>query len=311
MKAWQYVGDGLAIALNEVPEPELQPGDVLLEVKGSGICHSDIGFLDGTISSLLGHTPITLGHESAGLVIEVGELVSDFAVGDRVAVRSSLEGPGCGRDGGFQPRVAVPSQLLAKIPDGVSWDQAAVSTDAGITAFRALIERGQAVTGEKIGIVGMGGLGSLAVQMGHGIGAEVYVAETNLALHEYARELGVAGVSNDLMEFKDVGLNLVCDFAGFGTTTAAAIDVVEEYGRVVLVGLGQNFGTLNLFNLTVKQVSLIGSLGGSVEDNVKVLDMMARGILTSRTEVVGFDDVAVAIEKLRRGEAVRRLAVVY
>lgn len=64
MKAWQYLEDGAPIVLNDVPEPVLGPGDVLLEVKGAGICHSDIGFLDGTISSLLARKPITLGHES-------------------------------------------------------------------------------------------------------------------------------------------------------------------------------------------------------------------------------------------------------
>jgi propanol-preferring alcohol dehydrogenase len=311
MKAWQYLEDGAPIALNDVPEPVPGPGDVLLEVKGAGICHSDIGFLDGTISSLLARKPITLGHESAGVVIELGPEVTGFAVGDRVAIRSAVEGPGCGRDGGFQHRLAAQAGLLVRIPDGVPWDQAAVSTDAGTTAYHAVIARGRAQAGDKIGIIGMGGLGSLAVQMARGVGAEVYVAETNHAVHDYARELGVTAISNDLMDFQHVGLSLVCDFAGFGTTTAAAIDVIQEFGRVVQVGLGQNLGTLNLMNLTAKQVSLLGSLGGTNEDNAKVLDMMAQGTLTSRTTIIGFDEVGAALGQLRRGEITGRLAVAY
>jgi alcohol dehydrogenase, propanol-preferring len=311
MKAWQYIADGTPIALNEVPEPVVGQGDVLLEIKGAGICHSDIGFLDGTISSLLGVRPITLGHESAGVVTALGSEVSGFRVGDRVAIRSAIEGPGCGRDGGFQPRVSAPSGLLVRVPDGVSWDQAAVATDAGGTAYHALITRGEARAGDKVGIIGMGGLGSLAVQMAHNVGAEVYVAETNGALHHYARELGVVAVSDDLMDFQGVGLNVICDFAGFGTTTAAAIDVVAEFGRVVQVGLGLNEGTVNLMNLTVKQVSLLGSLGGSNADVAMVLDMMAERKLTSRTTVIRFEEVGDALGKLERGEISGRLVVKY
>jgi D-arabinose 1-dehydrogenase-like Zn-dependent alcohol dehydrogenase len=311
MMAWQYVADGAPITLNEVHDPSVGAGDVLVDVKGAGICHSDVGFLDGTISSLLSFKPITLGHESAGVVIRLGSEVKGFAVGDRVAIRASVEGPGCGRDGGFQPRIAAQAELLVKVPDGVEWDQAAVSTDAGITAYRAVIARGQAKAGDKVGIIGMGGLGSLAVQIARNVGAAVYVAETNHALHAYARELGVTQVSDDLMDFRDAGLNLICDFAGFGTTTAAAIDVVAEFGRVVQVGLGQNTGTLNLMNLTVKQVSLLGSLGGSTDDNARVLDMMAEGALTSRTTRISFEEIGDALGRLQRGETIGRLAVAY
>src|SRR5260370_16091267 len=139
MKAWQYLEDGAPIALNDVPEPGRGAGDVLLEVRGAVICHSDIGFLDGTISSLLARKPITLGHESAGVVIELGPEVTGFAVGDRVAIRSAVEGPGCGRDGGFQHRLAAQAGLLVRIPDGVPWAQAAVSTAAGTTASHPVI----------------------------------------------------------------------------------------------------------------------------------------------------------------------------
>jgi D-arabinose 1-dehydrogenase-like Zn-dependent alcohol dehydrogenase len=284
---------------------------VLVDVKGAGICHSDVGFLDGTISSLLGSKPITLGHECAGVVIDLGSEVRGFVVGDRVAVRASVEGPGCGRDGGFQPRIAAQAELLVKIPDAVDWEQAAVSTDAGITSYHAVITRGQAKAGEKVGIIGMGGLGSLAVQIARNIGATVYVAETNQGLHAYARELGVAEVSDDLMDFRDIGLNLICDFAGFGSTTAAAIDCVDEFGRVVQVGLGQNTGTLNLMNLTVKQVSLLGSLGGSTEDNARVLGLMAQGALSSRTTRISFEAIGDALASLKRGEIVGRLVVAY
>jgi propanol-preferring alcohol dehydrogenase len=313
MKAWQYVADGTPIALNEVAEPIVGLGDVLLEVKAAGICHSDVTYLNGTISSLLAFSPITLGHEIAGIVMQVGEDVTGFAVGDRVAARGAIEGPGTSRDGGFQPRVAVQSDLLVKVPAGVPWDQAAVSTDAGMTSYHAAMVRGQAKQGDKFGIIGMGGLGSLAVQAAVGVGANVYVAESNVELHDYARELGATAVSADITDFEGgAPFDAICDFVGLGTTTADAIDLVKKFGRVVLVGLGQNFGTLNLLKLTTKEVDLLGSQGGSNEDNAKVLLMMAEGKLVCRTVHIGFDEVGDALKRLESGPSSRgRFVVIY
>ena len=311
MKAWQYTGDNEPLALREIDEPTAGPGEVVLDVKGAGICHTDVGYLNGTISSLLSHRPITLGHEVAGIVRELGEGVTDFAVGDRVAVRSALAGPGTSLDGGFQPRLAVPTALLVSVPEGVSWDQAAVSTDAGATSYHAVVVRGAVKAGDKVGIIGFGGLGSLGVQAALGVGAQVHVAEINEGLHDYARSLGVASVSTDVNDFAGLELDVIIDFAGFGTTTVAAVELVRVSGRVVQVGLARTHGNINLLRLTSDEIELLGSLGGSNEDNSKVLELMAEGKLESRTTTVGFDDIPDAIGTLERGETLRRLAVLY
>jgi alcohol dehydrogenase, propanol-preferring len=302
MKAWQYMADNAPIALNDVEEPMAGAGDVVLEVKAAGICHSDVTYLDGTISSLLAFSPITLGHEVAGVVCEVGDGVTDFAVGDRVAVQSVIEGPGTSRHGGFALRCAVQAELLVKIPEGVSWAQAAVSTDAGVTSYHAAMVRGQAKAGDRFGIIGMGGLGTLAVQATVGVGANVFVAETKEGLHDYARELGATAVARDITDFGDEPFDTICDFVGAGTTTAAAVNLVKRYGRVVLVGLAQNYGTLNLLNLTTREVDLLGSNGGTNEDNARVLEMMADGKLKCPTTIIGFDEIGAAVQTLERGE---------
>ncbi|MDT3444942.1 MULTISPECIES: zinc-binding dehydrogenase [unclassified Pseudofrankia] len=311
MQAWQYVGDHQPITLNEIDEPVAGPGEVLLEVKGAGICHTDVGHLEGTISHFLAFRPITLGHEVAGVVSQIGEGVTSFSVGDRVAVRSVVEGPGTGRDGGFQPRLAVQTDVLVPVPDGVPWDQAAVSTDAGMTSYHAVMARAGVKAGDKIGIIGFGGLGSLGTHIALRAGAQVFVAETKRSLHPKIIEAGAAAVSSTVEDFKGEGLDAIIDFAGFGTTTASAVETVKPGGRVVQVGLAERFGTLDLIALTMNQVDLLGSQGGTNEDNAKVLQLMAAGHLQSETERIAFDEIGEAIERLRRGENAGRLAVIY
>jgi D-arabinose 1-dehydrogenase-like Zn-dependent alcohol dehydrogenase len=311
MKAWRYIADHEPIRLDEVKEPVAGPGEVVLDVKGAGICHTDVGHLDGTISHFLGFRPITLGHEVAGVVREIGEGVTDFAAGDRVAVRSVVAGPGTGRDGGFQPRVAVQTEVLVSVPEGVSWDQAAASTDAGMTSYHAVMTRAGAQSGDKIGIIGFGGLGSLGTQIALLAGAQVFVAETKLSLHQHILDAGAAGVSTTIAAFEDEALDAIVDFAGFGTTTASAVETVKPGGRVVQVGLAERYGMVDLVRLTMSEVDLLGSQGGTNAGNAEVLKLMASGQLKAATECIRFEEVGDAIERLRRGENTGRLVVIY
>jgi len=310
MKAWQYVADNQPIVLNDVAEPTAAPGEIVIEVKAAGICHSDIGYLDGTISNLLPGGTVTLGHEVAGIVSEVGAGVGAFKVGERVAIKADLAGPGTGRDGGFAAKVSVQQELVVHVPDAVAWDQAAVSTDGGMTSYHAVMVRAAAKPGQKIGIIGFGGLGSLGVQTAVGIGAEVYVAEINEALFPMIRDAGVREVSTTIDTFAGLDLDAIIDFAGYGTTTASAVSVVRTSGKVVQVGLGVAEATIGIADLTVREIELLGSLGGNVDDNAKVLQMMAEGKLKSRTAIIGFDEVADAIERLRRGDVSGRFVVI-
>ncbi|WP_329060805.1 zinc-binding dehydrogenase [Streptomyces sp. NBC_01429] len=307
MKAWQFTEVGKPLSHNEIPEPEAGPGEIVIEVRAAGLCHSDVGFLDGTLTALLPFRPITLGHEIAGVVAATGPGVTRFAVGDRVAVPAAIEGPGTSSNGGFQPKVAVRENLVLPLPDGIAWDQAAAATDAGLTSYHAMVVQGGVASGTKVGVIGFGGLGSLGAQVALAVGAEVYVAEKNEKVHAFARELGVADVATDISAFADEKLDVVVDFAGFGTTTAAAVETVRRDGRVVQVGLGVGEGTINLQTLTLNQVVLIGSQAGTAEDRRAVLGLVAAGRVTSRVTRIGFDDIADGIGRLERGEVIGRL----
>ncbi|MFJ6693168.1 zinc-binding dehydrogenase [Streptomyces sp. NPDC091294] len=311
MKAWQYVADGLPITLNDVAEPTPGPREVVLAVKAAGICHTDVSFLDGAMSAHIPHTPMTLGHEVAGVIAELGPGVEGFAIGDRVAVRADRYGIGAGRDGGFQPRVATSTEFLVPVPEAVAWDQAAVSTDAGGTAYRAITTQGRVRAGTSVGIIGYGGLGSLGARLAILKGARVFVAETNTGLHQSIMEQGASAVTTDVRELARHGLDVIVDFAGYGSTTAAAVESVRPGGRVVQVGLTVVEGTLNLQILTMNEVELVGSLGGSNDDNAQVLKLMAEGRLRPQTVGIEFSKVGEALRTLQEGGTTGRFVVLY
>ncbi|MFD8864443.1 zinc-binding dehydrogenase [Streptomyces sp. NPDC059590] len=311
MKAWQFTEVGKPLARNEIPEPEAGAGEIVIEVKAAGLCHSDVGFLDGTLTSLLPFRPITLGHEIAGVVASTGVGASRFSVGDKVAVPAAIEGPGTSSNGGFQPRIAVREDLVIPLPDGIAWDQAAAATDAGLTSYHAMIVQGGVTAGTKVGVIGFGGLGSLGAQVALAVGAEVYVIEKNEKVHAFARELGVTDVAADIAAFAHVQFDVVVDFVGVGTTTNAAVEAVRRDGRVVLVGLGTGEGTINLQTLTLNQVTLIGSQAGTPEDCQAVVQLIADAKVASRITHIGFDEIGDGIGRLERGEVIGRLVALY
>lgn len=183
MKAWQFTNANEPPVFNEVPEPTTGPGEVVLEMKAAGLCHSDVGLLhDEGWLALLAKRPITIGHENASVVAQICEGVTDFAVGDHVGVCATAEGegaPGYAFDGGFAPKMTVPAACLVPFPDGVDFINGAVATDAGMTSYHAMVTRGGVEEGMKVGVIGLGGLGRLGARADVLLGAEVYVAEIN------------------------------------------------------------------------------------------------------------------------------------
>jgi propanol-preferring alcohol dehydrogenase len=259
--------------------------------------------------SMLVKRPITMGHEVAGSVRSLGEGVTGWQVGDRVGLcPSTVHGaPGYRRDGGYSFQCAMPADALVRIPDGVSFALGAVGTDAGMTSHNAVITKAQAGPGMKLGIIGLGGLGQIGARVGVLAGAEVYVAEINEGVWDLAEPLGVTRIARSITEFASVGLDAIVDLAGFGTTTAQAIETVRRGGRVVQVGMGTLEATISTKALILKQVTLVGSAGGGKDDVAGIYDYFATGKLDPATTPITFDDIPDGLERLRRGEVTGRL----
>lgn len=308
MRAWQLVAANEPLQLVDCDDPVPGPGQVVVEVRAAGLCHSDVGFLDGTLTPLLPRLPIILGHEVAGVVGAVGPGVADFHVGDRVVVELGKAGaPGWSSDGGFADKCLTSAEALIRLPDRIEFTQAATATDAGQTAYGAVLGVGAVRAGEKVGIVGLGGLGLTGARIAVLAGAQVYAAEPKREVWELAKRQGVLDVAEDVRELASLQLDAIVDFAGFGTTTAGAIGAVRVQGRVIQVGLGRNEATIPTSELVIKEVTLRGARGGHTGALEAVLAHMAAGELEIHTETITFDDIPEAIERLRLGNVVGRV----
>ena len=311
MKGWQFNNTNEPLELVEKADPKATPGTVIIDVKASGLCHSDVATLrDPGWLNILAKVPIVLGHEIAGIISEVGEGVTDYKVGDKVGVcpvgKDGL-GPGNGRDGGYANKVLVPASDLVKIPEGVTFAQAAAGTDAGMTSYHAMFNKGGAKSGMKVGVIGIGGLGQMAARAAIVKGCEVYAVDTNEAARKLAKEIGCAGVYENVSDLAHVAPELIVDYAGFGTTTADAIDAVAVGGKVVLVGMGKLETTINTTNLILKSVQLQGSVGGTVEDVAAVYELMGQGHLDPVLTEITFDEIPEGLARLERHEVTGRL----
>lgn len=311
MRAWQFNAVGEPLEQVELEDPTPGPDEIVVDVAASGLCHSDIGFVDGTITSLLGHIPIVLGHEIVGTVSSVGNAVSEFAPGDRVGIPATTDAPGTAMNGGYAEKVLVPARLPVVLPDGLSFVDAAPATCSGRTAYRAVQTAGQVTSGMNVGIIGFGGLGYFGVQIAKAAGATVYVAELNETSWGRARSLGVDGCTRDLREFESKGLDLIIDFAGADGTLASAVDAIRQNGRVVEVGLGTEISTVSIQNITMKEVQIVGASNGTKAEATAILELIAQGSVRPLVEEITFEEIPAGLRRLELGRADGRLVAVF
>lgn len=316
MRGWLFSGTNKPLELIEKEDPKAIPGQIVIEVKAAGLCHSDVAALqDPGWMPLFPNGPVILGHEFAGVVIEVGEGVENFKVGDRVGAnpmnRETKITAGYNYDGGYAEKVRVPADQCVLIPEGVSFEAGAASTDAGITSYRAVFTIGQAKEGTKLGIIGIGGLGQFALQMALIKGCEVVVTDVSPEARALAKELGAHKVYESIEDMKEAECDVIVDFAGFGSTTAQAVEAVKREGTVVIVGMGKLESNINTYEMITKEVKLLGSNGGSVEDLQGVYDLFATGKMNPQLVTIPFEEIDKGLEKLKNHEVKGRLVAVF
>lgn len=316
MKAWQFVGTNKPLQLNEVPEPHARPGTVVVDVKASGVCHSDVSTLDdpGWMPLFL-TLPRTMGHENAGIISEVGEGMERWKVGDRVGLAPLMaDGHALGYyewDGGFAPKLLATEDNLVALPDGVPFDLGAMATDAGLTAYHAMMTTGGCTVGMKVGVIGLGGLGYIGARVAVLSGAEVYGAEISPKTRELAEEIGLTEVADSITAFTDKDLQLIVDYAGFGTTTAQGVETLAEFGTFVQVGMGRLEATINTYPLIINQLTIRGSKSGTKEDLAGIYHLMETGKLNPPMNLITHADIPEAIDRLRAGDVIGRFIAMY
>ncbi|MFI6698936.1 NAD(P)-dependent alcohol dehydrogenase [Streptomyces sp. NPDC050509] len=312
--------------------------DVLIDIKFAGICHSDIHQArEGWGEAIF---PMVPGHEIAGVVAEVGSGVTKFKAGDRVGVGcmvdSCRECENCeagqeqhcvrgnvgtynavGRDGeptygGYSQKVVVDENFTVRIPDGLSLDVAAPLLCAGITTYAPLKHWG-AAPGKKVAVVGLGGLGHMAVKIAHALGAEVTVLSQSLRKKDDGLKLGAdhyyatsdAATFENLAGTFDIILSTVSAPLDFG----AYLSLLKTGGALVNVGAPEEPVALNLFSLIGGNKTLAGSMIGGIAETQDMLDFCAEHNLGAEIELIEANRINEAYERVLASDVRYRFVI--
>jgi NAD+-dependent secondary alcohol dehydrogenase Adh1 len=311
---------------------------VLVKIEGAGVCATDLHAIDGEMEPAGLSLPIVLGHENAGRIAAVGDLVSTVAVGDPVLVspphtcglcvacrrgRDMMcerhEFTGLTVDGGFADYVVVSERSIVPLPAGVDPIDVAPYSDAGITAYHAVKRLAHLIVpGSTIVVLGIGGVGHVGLQLVRelGSGGTVVAVDPSPARRALAAGLGadavldaegVAEAVGDLSAGR--GADLVIDFVGNDQSHAAGMELLVRGGTYSIVGFG---GTVTVPSAAMvgNENTIVGNLVGSWIDLWEVMQLHVRGKLTLKTERHALDDVNDVLAKLREGEVTGRAVLV-
>ena len=285
----------MELQVTDLPNPEIGPHDVLVRVRSCGICGSDVHGLDGSTGRRI--PPLVMGHEAAGVIAEVGRSVTEWKEGDRVTFDSTVScgrcafcrrgdinlcnnrqvlGVSCGdyrRNGAFAEYVAVPENILYRLPEGLSFDHAAMIEAVSIGVHAVNLTPHE--LGDTAVVVGAGMIGQLTIQAAKVAGfSKVYAVDIDDAKLERAKNLGAdeafnSKSSNVAAEIaartNGQGADAVLEAVGATDPIATSIACVRKGGTVTLIGNISPKIEVNLQALVTRQIRLQGSCASSGE----------------------------------------------
>jgi uncharacterized zinc-type alcohol dehydrogenase-like protein len=319
----------------ELKRFEYDPGplgrqDVEIEVTHCGICHSDLNMIDDDWG--MATFPLVPGHEVAGTVAQVGEDVTNLQPGQRVGLGwhsgycmtcascvggdhnlcTSHEGTIVGRHGGFADRVRASAAAVVPLPEGVDVASAGPLFCGGITVFNPLVQFGVRPT-DRVGVIGIGGLGHLALQFAKAWGCDVTAFTSSEGKKEEALELGAHRTidSRDpaALEAAAGQFDLILSTVNVKLDWNGYVAALRPNGRLHLVGATLEPLDLGVFPLVMGQRSVSGSPVGSPGTIAAMLDFAARHDIKPVIETYSFEQVNEALERLRSGEARYRIVL--
>lgn len=346
MKAARLHEYGKAPVLEDIPIPDIQPDEVLVNVKAAGMCRSDVQLIDGYFRKYADiPTPITLGHEIAGVVHKIGSTVhpgTGLQEGDHVVVAPgwgdgtcrhcqvgnthicpNVRWPGFGPYGGFAEYLPVPARYLIKVPKHLKLEELAPLTDAGLTPYRGikkLRSAGAIGPNRVVGVLGVGGLGEYAVQYAKllGGGATVVAIARNPDKLAIAKSYGAdhtisikgksaADVAADLNKATgQAQLDAVIDCAGAPEMMQLAFSLLSISGHYVDVGFVGDRLDIPLFPRVSREQTFHGSFWGNNDDLSEVMALAAQGKVRHNLKLISFDQINENLELLRAGEIIGR-----
>jgi len=316
-----------------------RPDDVVIEILYCGVCHSDLH----TVRNDWGGTtyPIVPGHEIIGRVVEVGSQVTKFKPGDHVGVGclvdSCRECPECehgleqycpsavytygGVDhhdhrptqGGYSEKIIVSDAFVLRIPDNLDLKGAAPLLCAGITTYSPL-RYWNVQKGSRVAVVGLGGLGHMAIKLAKGLGADVTLFTRSPGKEEDARRLGadqvVLSTKADEMAKVAGRFDLIIDTVPYVHDVNPYLPTLAVSGTLVLVGyLGKLEPPLNSAIMVMQRKAVAGSLIGGIPETQEMLDFCGEHGITSDVEVIKIQDINTAYERMLKSDVKYRFVI--
>lgn len=328
----QY-GGRLQVMERPVPRPPF--GEVLVAVRASGLCSTDLHLLSGR--QPLGELPRILGHELAGEVVELGDGVTDWRLGDRVTAaldvtcgrcRHCLAGQtqlcrtmrriGFERDGGHAEYVVVPAANLVRLPADISYDAAAILPDAVACMYHSIIRQGGVGIGSRVLILGVGGLGIHGVQIAVAAGAKVLATSRQPNRIALAEQNGATGLNTALEPLAAAvdeftggeGVDVVVDNIGTRDSVREGLSVLAPGGKFLVVAyLDESFEIPSMRLFTCEQ-EIIGCRGSTRQDLIDVVALVESGQIRP---VIGarypLEQITAAAARLESGDLVGRIVL--
>jgi alcohol dehydrogenase (NADP+) len=317
-------------------EPREQ--DVAIDIKYSGICHSDIHQARDEWGGAI--FPMVPGHEIAGIVTAVGSKVTKFKVGDKVGIGCMVDScrtceqckegleqycavgavwtynakdkDGEPTFGGYSDKIVSDENYVVHLPENLPLEACAPLLCAGITLYSPL-KHWQAGPGKKVAIIGMGGLGHMGVKIAHALGAEVTVLSQSLSKQADGKRFGADHyyATSDPKTFEKLGrsFDLIINTVGSDMDLNQYLNLLKVDGSLVVVGLPENPSAISAFSLALGRRSLAGSAIGGIAETQEMLDFCGKHNIASDIEVIPIQKVNEAYERVLKSDVRYRFVI--
>jgi len=341
-KAKAYAAGGAQSPLAPISIPRRDPGDrdVQIEILFCGICHSDLHQVRNEWSVMPTVYPCVPGHEIVGRVTKVGSAVTKVKPGDLAAVGCMVDSDGtcseCGVGleqycrhmiltynspdahlggvtyGGYSNSIVVKDHFVLLVPSNLNLAGAAPLLCAGITTYSPMRHWG-VTKGKKVGVVGLGGLGHMAVKFAHALGAHVVVFTTSPNKEKDAVRLGADEVVNsrnpDQMKKHRASFDFIIDTVSAEHDINAYIQLLGRDGNITLVGVPDKPYPVSAYGLLFGRRSLSGSIIGGIAETQEMLDFCGKHNITADVEVIPIQKVNEAYDRLSKADVKYRFSI--
>src|SRR5438874_1174096 len=340
-KAYSAASATSGLASTKIKRRDPIERDIQIEILFCGICHSDLHSVRNEWSEFMAtNYPIVPGHEIVGRVIKVGSAVTKYKPGDLVAVGCMVDSDGtcahckAGLEqfcpnmvltfnspdkhiggftyGGYSESIVVDEHFVLRIPTNLNVAGAAPLLCAGITTYSPMRHRG-VTKGQKVGVVGLGGLGHMGVKFAHALGAHVVVFSTSRSKKEDALRLGANEVvisrNADEMQKHAGSFDFILDTVSANHDINAYLNLLRRDGNITLVGAPEKPLAVSAFGLIMGRRSLSGSPIGGIVETQEMLDFCGQHNITAEVEVIPIQKINEAYDRLVKSDVKYRFSI--